>query len=169
MALTPIQLTTTEYLVQTFVQYPGTVTDATALPSGSASIGVHDVCLGSLHLTPIAAALAVVSCWKCAFRIAVPSGLVTYGDLRAATPVADIPLTGVATLDGTGTAVVLNTYTTAATRFILSVQEGTGVIPVGTVYQSSRVVGTSFTIKSSAGAGDVGVVVCFQLWEPTPL
>jgi hypothetical protein len=167
--LTPIQLTPTESLLQTFIQYPGTVTDATALPTGSASIGVHAICEGALHLTPVSPAVAVVSCWKCAFRIDVPSGLVTYGDLRAATPVNSTPLTGVATLDGTGTAVVPNVYVTAATRFVLSVQQGTGVIPLGTVYQASRVVSTSFTIKSTAGAADVGVQIYYQFWEPTVL
>lgn len=76
-------------------------------------------------------------------------------------------MAGVATLDGTGTAVVLNTRVKATTKFNLSIQEGTGIVPTGTIYQSSRVVGTSFTVKSSGGAADAGLQFYYQLWEPT--
>jgi len=37
----------------------------------------------------------------------------------------------------------------------------------GSLQQSARVVGTSFTIRSTTGAGDAGVQVYYQLWEPT--
>jgi hypothetical protein len=74
-------------------------------------------------------------------------------------------MAGIAVLDATGTAVVANTRVKATTRFNLTVQEG--VAPTGSVYQSSRIVGTSFTIKSNAGAADAGVQVYYQLWEPT--
>ncbi len=75
-------------------------------------------------------------------------------------------MAGTAILDGTGTAVVLNTRVKATTKFNLTVQDG-GAAPTGSVYQSARVVGTSFTIKSNAGAADTGVQVYYQLWEPT--
>ncbi len=75
-------------------------------------------------------------------------------------------MAGVATLDGTGTVVVANTQVTATTKFSLTFQDG-GSIPTGSVYQSSRVIGTSFTIKSTAGAADSGVKVYYQLWEAT--
>jgi hypothetical protein len=76
-------------------------------------------------------------------------------------------MAGIAILDATGTAVIANTRVKATTKFNLSIQEGTGVVPTGTVYQSSRIVGTSFTIKSNAGAADASVQVYYQLWEPT--
>jgi hypothetical protein len=76
-------------------------------------------------------------------------------------------MAGIATLDAAGQAVVANTRVKTTTKFNLTIQEGTGVAPTGTVYQASRVVGTSFTIKSNAGAADAGVQVYYQLWEPT--
>jgi len=75
-------------------------------------------------------------------------------------------MAGVAVLDGTGTIVVGNTNVTATTKFNLTAQDG-GNPPTGVIYQSARVVGTSFTIKSAAGAADTGVAVYYQLWEPT--
>lgn len=73
---------------------------------------------------------------------------------------------GVAVLDGTGTAVVANTSVSATSKFQLTVQD-TGPAPTGSPFQASRVVGTSFTIKSTAGAVDTGVNVYYQLFEPT--
>jgi len=75
---------------------------------------------------------------------------------------------GLATLDAAGQIVVPNTSVKVTTRFSLSVQEGTGVVPVGSVYQSSRVANTSFQLKSSGGAADAGLVVFWELWEPLP-
>jgi hypothetical protein len=73
---------------------------------------------------------------------------------------------GLATLGAAGTVVVANTQVTATTKFQLTTQDA-GPAPTGVVYQSARVAATSFTIASSAGAADAGVVVYYQLWEPT--
>jgi len=73
---------------------------------------------------------------------------------------------GVATLGAAGTVVVPNTRVTATTKFLFTAQDG-GPAPTGVIYQSARTVGANFTIASSAGAGDAGVVVYYQLWEPT--
>lgn len=62
-----------------------------------------------------------------------------------------------------GAVTVNNTRITANTRIELTIQDG-GAVPTGSVYVSTRVVGTSFTIQSMAG--DVGVRVYYQLWEP---
>lgn len=75
-------------------------------------------------------------------------------------------MAGVATLDGTGTAVVSNTQVSATTKFQLTIQDS-GSVPTGSIYQSARSVGASFTIKSTAGAADSGVQVYYQLFEPT--
>jgi hypothetical protein len=73
---------------------------------------------------------------------------------------------GLVTLDGAGQFVVPNTNVQANTRFLLTVQDG-GAIPSGSlIYQSARVVGTSFTITSKGGALDSGVQVYYQLLEP---
>ncbi|MCC6752067.1 MAG: hypothetical protein IT371_30725 [Deltaproteobacteria bacterium] len=72
---------------------------------------------------------------------------------------------GVATIGAGGNVVVANTRVSATTKFLLTVQD-TGPAPTGTIYQSARAVGASFTIASSAGAADAGVVVYYQLWEP---
>jgi len=74
---------------------------------------------------------------------------------------------GVAVLDGTGNFTVNNTLVTANTRIAYWVQDG-GPAPAGQVYPSARVVATSFTLTSTAGAGDAGLVVAWQLWEPAP-
>lgn len=73
---------------------------------------------------------------------------------------------GVAILDVTGTAVIANTSVSATTKFHLTAQD-TGPAPTGSMYQSARVVGTNFTIKSTAGAADAGVQVYYTLFEPT--
>ena len=72
---------------------------------------------------------------------------------------------GLAVLDAAGTITVANTNVKANTRFQITVQDG-GAAPTGIIYQSARIVGTSFTILSSAGAGDAGVQVYYQLFEP---
>jgi len=72
---------------------------------------------------------------------------------------------GVAVTDGTGAVVVANTRITANTRIALTIQDG-GTVPTNGVYVSARVPGTSFTIKSIAA--DIGVQVCYQLFEPIP-
>lgn len=75
-------------------------------------------------------------------------------------------MAGIAILAGAGVAVISNTQVTATSKFTLTVQDG-GTVPTGTVYISSRIIGTSFTITSNAGAIDNGVRVYYQLWEPT--
>jgi len=74
-------------------------------------------------------------------------------------------MSGLAILDAAGQIVVANTNVKASTKFMLTVQDG-GAAPTGMVFQSARVNGTSFTIKSNAGAADVGVQVYYQLYEP---
>ncbi|HMA24084.1 MAG TPA: hypothetical protein VKP00_08815, partial [Gemmatimonadaceae bacterium] len=75
-------------------------------------------------------------------------------------------MAGVAVTGAGGTVVVPNTRITANTRITLTVQDG-GVAPTNGQYVSARVVGTSFTIQMIA-AGDVGVQVYYQLYEPIP-
>jgi hypothetical protein len=75
-------------------------------------------------------------------------------------------MAGVAIIGAGGTIVVPNTRVTATTKFNLTGQDG-GSVQTGAIFQSARVVGTSFTIKSTAGAGDAGVHVYYQLFEPT--
>lgn len=75
-------------------------------------------------------------------------------------------MAGVATLGVGGTVTVLNTEVTSSNRFNLTVQDG-GPAPTGTVFIQSRNPGVSFTIASSAGAGDAGVIVYYQLWKAT--
>lgn len=73
---------------------------------------------------------------------------------------------GLAVLDGTGTAVVSNLNVSASSRFNLTIQDG-GAVPTGGIYISSRINGTSFTIKSMTG--DAGVQVYWQMFEPQPV
>lgn len=75
-------------------------------------------------------------------------------------------MAGVAVLDGIGRAVIPNTRVSATTRFNLTAQDG-GSTPTGTPFVFSRIVGTSFTIRSTANAADAGVQVYYQLFEPT--
>ena len=169
--LTPIQLTATEYMRQPMHLSPLLpYTDASLLPTpfdGEDILGVHDICEGAMNLTQVSATTVAVACWTCGFRITVLSaGLVTYGNLRARTPAADTPIAGLVVLGPIGQVVVANTYVAATTKFSLTAQDG-GPPPTGVIYQSARVVGTSFTIKSAAGAADTGVQVYYQLWEPT--
>jgi hypothetical protein len=73
-------------------------------------------------------------------------------------------MAGLVLLDATGTAVIPNTNVKSTTRFLLTVQDG-GSVPTGSIYQSSRINGTSFTIKSNAGVADSGVQAYYQLYE----
>lgn len=73
-------------------------------------------------------------------------------------------MAGVATLDATGTIVISNTNVKATSRFLLTVQDG-GTFATGNIQVFSRINGTSFTIKSSAGLVDSGVKVYYQIYE----
>lgn len=73
---------------------------------------------------------------------------------------------GLTTLDGSGNSVVLNQNISSTTRITLTIQDG-GAVPTTSVYVSNRVIGTSFTI-SSIGGGNSGVIVYYQLFEPSP-
>lgn len=75
-------------------------------------------------------------------------------------------MAGVAVTGAGGTIIVPNTRITANTRIALTVQDG-GVAPTNGMYVSGRVVGASFTIQMIV-AGDVGVSVYYQLYEPIP-
>jgi len=75
-------------------------------------------------------------------------------------------MAGIATIGAGGNIVVANTRVTATTRFQLTAQDG-GSVPTGSPFVVSRVVGTSFTIQSTAGAADSGVNVYYQLFEAT--
>jgi hypothetical protein len=75
-------------------------------------------------------------------------------------------MAGLATLNASGTQTVSNTRVTATSKIMLTIQDG-GTVPTGFVYVSGRVASTSFSITSSAGAADNGVVVYYQIWEPT--
>ena len=75
---------------------------------------------------------------------------------------------GLATLGAAGTVTIANTAVDASSRFTVTVQDG-GPAPTGLVYQSARVASTSFTITSTAGAADAGVVVYWQIWGQTVL
>lgn len=74
-------------------------------------------------------------------------------------------MAGLAILDAAGTALIANNRVTATTKFNLTAQDG-GAALTGSLQQSARVAGASFTIRSSAGAADVGVQVYYQLYEP---
>jgi hypothetical protein len=75
-------------------------------------------------------------------------------------------MAGIAVIGAGGNIVVNNTRVTATTRFQLTAQDG-GAVPTGSPFVVARVVGTSFTIQSTAGAADAGVNVYYQLFEPT--
>jgi len=72
-------------------------------------------------------------------------------------------VTGVATLGAFG-AVVPEPAVQATSKFVLTTQDTGAPTAGGVMYVSARVVGASFTISSSAGAGDTGVQVYWQLW-----
>lgn len=76
-------------------------------------------------------------------------------------------MAGVATLGAAGTVTIANTSVPAANgRVMITVQPGPA--PTGFVYVSNIIANTSFTITSTAGAGDAGVVVYYQIYQPTP-
>lgn len=81
-------------------------------------------------------------------------------------PVTQDGCAGVAILDGGGNFLVLNANVTATSRITLTIQDG-GAVPTTSVYVSTRVPGTSFTI-SSIGGGNFGVNVYWQIFEPQP-
>lgn len=70
-------------------------------------------------------------------------------------------MAGLATLDVSGHAIVLNNNVKANSRFTLTIQDG--VIPTGIVYIFARTVGTSFEIRSTTA--DSGLIVYYQIWE----
>lgn len=72
---------------------------------------------------------------------------------------------GLALLDGTGNVTVANASVKVGTRFTLTIQDGGAAPTGGAIYVSTRVAATSFTITSTAGAGDAGVQVYWQLFE----
>ena len=75
-------------------------------------------------------------------------------------------MAGLAVLGAGGAIIVANARVSATTKFLLAAQDGDALL-TGSLQQSARVVGASFTIRSTAGAGDAGVQVYYQLWEPT--
>lgn len=74
-------------------------------------------------------------------------------------------MAGVVATGAGGTVVVANTQIKATSRITLTIQDG-GAVPTAAVYVAARAVGVSFTIQSLA-AGDVGVNVYYQIYEPT--
>jgi hypothetical protein len=77
-------------------------------------------------------------------------------------------MAGLVALDASGQFVVLNTNIKTTSRFTLTVQDnvsGPTIPPSGFIYVSTRTAGTSFTITSTAGATDAGVIVYYQIWE----
>lgn len=72
-------------------------------------------------------------------------------------------MAGVATTSAGGSIAVSNANVTATSRITLTIQFG-GPTPTGFVYVSARSAGT-FTITSSSGQS--GIVVYYQIWEPT--
>jgi hypothetical protein len=71
---------------------------------------------------------------------------------------------GVVTLDGSGVFTVSNSKIPANARILLTVQPGTA--PTGHIWVSNITVLTSFTITSTAGVGDSGVNVYYQIYTP---
>jgi len=71
-------------------------------------------------------------------------------------------MAGLATLDVSGHAIILNNNVKANSRFTLTIQDG-GVIPTGIVYVFARTVGVSFEIRSTAA--DSGLIIYYQIWE----
>lgn len=73
---------------------------------------------------------------------------------------------GLITLGAAGTVTVANTRLAANARIILTVQPGPA--PAGKIYVSNITATTSFTVTSTAGAGDAGVKVYYQIYTPLP-
>lgn len=74
---------------------------------------------------------------------------------------------GVVTLDASGEAVVLHSKIPGNARILLTIQPSPAA-PVGTVYVSDITADTSFTITSTAGVGDTGLNVYYQVYIPLP-
>jgi len=72
-------------------------------------------------------------------------------------------ISGLATLDGNGEVIVMNSLVVSSTNFSLTVQDG--VEPAGFPYILSRTIGSDFTIRSSGGVADGNVIVYYQLFE----
>lgn len=71
---------------------------------------------------------------------------------------------GLVTLSGVGNVVVANSKIPSNARILLTVQPGPA--PAGNIYVSNITLNTSFTITSTAGAGDSGVNVYYQMYIP---
>lgn len=121
--------------------------------------------------TDVTASMPLVSSGGLVPNLSLTPGAVV-GDLlvwngtawAVSTPVARLLASGVATLDGAGTAVVANALVGAGSGILLTPKE-TGAVVVGVPQISTRAAGVSFTIQSSAGAGDVGADIYWQLWS----
>lgn len=72
---------------------------------------------------------------------------------------------GIVPLAVGGATVVPNGLITPVTRIMLTAQDG-GPPPTGSPFVLARAPGASFTISSTAGGLDAGVLVAWQLWEP---
>jgi hypothetical protein len=79
-------------------------------------------------------------------------------------PAIGSPSAGVAVLGAAGAVTVANANVAAGTRIVLAPQDGVPNVS-GVVRPISRVVGTSFTIESTALAVDAGASIYWQLWE----
>lgn len=84
-------------------------------------------------------------------------------ETSSAGPHTTVP-SGVVTLNGAGTITVANGKIPANARILLTVQPG--VAPTGQIYVSNITLNTNFTITSTAGAGDAGVNVYYQIYIP---
>lgn len=73
---------------------------------------------------------------------------------------------GLITLDGTGNVTVANAKLAANARILLTIQPGP--VPTGIVYVSNITANTGFTVTSTAGAGDTGLKVYYQIYTPLP-
>jgi hypothetical protein len=71
---------------------------------------------------------------------------------------------GLITLGGAGNIIVPNNKIPSNARIILTVQPGPA--PIGNIYVSNITPNTSFTITSTAGGGDTGVNVYYQIYIP---
>jgi len=88
-------------------------------------------------------------------------------DAQASANASPNAMMGSAVLDAAGSALIPNTLVTANTHIAIF-WAGGGPVPVGDLWPPARIPGTSFTIASTAGAGAVGCLVWWQLWEPAP-
>jgi len=79
-------------------------------------------------------------------------------------PAVGSPSAGVAVLGAAGAVTVANVNVKAGTRIVLAPQDGVPNVS-GVVRPIARIVGTSFTIESTALAVDAGARIYWQLWE----